>query len=358
MCSDAPDTSGINAAAVQNAEVGKRMADIAEKQLVSAEARQKEYDPLFKELINASVTQSGKDAARSDEQWQRFKTLFMPAEDALAQKSLNWDTSARREGAADQAGADVTQAFAQKRLGLDQALGRGGMTLGSDKALALQAGLGLEEAKATASAKNTARRDIEKEGMAYIDNAARFGRNMPSTGLQAAQASQNANQNAQGGMANQQSTYNATLAPAQGFYQGSTGATSSAGSLFGQIAQIQQSTDQANQGLFGSLAGAGLGAYALMSSKASKDVEGSVDPDAALDSVVKTPVMAWRYKGGDGKLRLGPMAEDVAAGTGVGDGKSLDIATELGTLRAAVQALAKDKKPRKRLSLADAGVKA
>lgn len=356
MCSDAPDTSGMNAAALQNAEVGRRMADIAEKQLASAEARQKEYDPLFKELITASVTQSGKDAARSDEQWQRFKTLFMPAEDALAQKSLNWDTSARRESAADQAGADVTQAFAQKRLGLDQALGRGGMTLGSDKALALQAGLGLEEAKATASAKNTARRDIEKEGMAYIDNAARFGRNMPSTGLQAAQASQNANQNAQGGMANQQSTYNATLAPAQGFYSGSTGATSSAGSLFGQIAQIQQQTNQANQGMFGTALGAGVGLFAA-SSKTLKDVEGDVDPDAALESVVKTPVKAWRYKDGDRSLRLGPMAEDVAASTGVGDGKRLDIVTELGTLRAAVQALAKDKKPRKRLSLADAGVK-
>lgn len=88
-----------------------------------------------------------------------------------------------------------------------------------------------------------------------------------------------------------------------------------------------------------------------MSSSKTKNVEGDVDPDAALRSVVETPVKAWRYKDGDGRLRLGPMAEDVAASTGVGDGQTLDVATELGTLRAAVQALAKSDRGGKRLSL-------
>jgi len=115
-------------------------------------------------------------------------------------------------------------------------------------------------------------------------------------------------------------------------------------------ANVQQQANAANSQLVGSLAGAGIGAGALLlSSSKAKNVEGDVDPEAALSSVITTPVKAWRYKEGEGddRLRLGPMAEDVAASTGVGDGQTLDIATELGTLRAAVQALAKDNARRK-----------
>lgn len=344
MCSDAPDTSGINAAAVQNAEIAKEQLALAREQTIKDNARQAEYDPLFKKLIQSSIDSQTTANAQSAEQWKSYRDTWQPLESKLAKTAANYDTPERRASEAATAAADVGVQSAAQRGALQRDIDRSGMTLTSGKALALQAGSRMAEAKATADATSMARRQVEQAGISLVDNAARFGRNMTSTGLQTAQLALSAGQNASGTIGQQQQVANAGLAGAQGFYAGAVGANSSAGNLLSSVAQIQQQNNQANQQMIGSMIGAGATAYALKSSSDSKDVEGDVDPDAALESVVNTPVKAWRYKDGDGRLRLGPMAEDVAANTGIGDGQSLDVATELGTLRAAVQALANDKK--------------
>jgi hypothetical protein len=193
---------------------------------------------------------------------------------------------------------------------------------------------------------------VEQAGIGLVDNAAKFGRNMPSTGLQSAQLALSAGGQATGQIGSQQQAINTTYAPAQGFYGGATNATSSAGNLLMGASNVQQQAGAANAQSMGSMAGTALAAGMMFMSKSTiKNIEGDVDPELALSSVIATPVKAWRYKKGEGdgdtRLRLGPMAEDVAASTGVGDGQTLDIATELGTLRAAVQALAKDNARRK-----------
>lgn len=351
MCSDAPDMSGVNAAAVQNAEVGREQLALAREQMGKAEARQAQFDPLYKQLIESSIKAQDLASAQSADQWERYRTTFAPLESKMAETAANFDTPERRESEAAAARADVALQAQGAESALKRDIGRSGMSLTGGKALALQAGNAMATAKASAGAGTTARRAVEQTGISLVDNAARFGRNMPSTGLQTAQLALGAGSQASGQIGQQQQAINSTYAPAQGFYGGSVGATSSAGNLLMGAAQIQQQANATNQQFIGGLAGAGLGAAALMSTEKSKDIEGDVDVDAALDSVVTTPVKAWRYKDGmgdgDTRLRLGPMAEDVAASTGLGDGNTLDIATELGTLRAAVQALAKDSARRK-----------
>jgi hypothetical protein len=350
MCSDAPDMSGVNAAAVQNAEVGREQLALAREQMTKADARQAEFDPLYKQLIQSSLDSQTQASAQSADQWDRYRTTFAPLESKMAETAANFDTPQRREAEAAAARADVAQSVAGQQDALQRDIGRTGMTLTGGKALALQAGAGLSVAKMSAGASGTARRAVEQAGIGLVDNAAKFGRNMPSTGLQSAQLALSAGGQATGQIGSQQQAINTTYAPAQGFYGGSVGATSSGGNLLLGAANVQQQANAANSQLVGSLAGAGIGAGALLlSSSKAKNVEGDVDPEAALSSVITTPVKAWRYKEGEGddRLRLGPMAEDVAASTGVGDGQTLDIATELGTLRAAVQALAKDNARRK-----------
>jgi hypothetical protein len=348
ICSDAPNMDGVNAAALQNAEVGKEQVALAREQMGKAEARQAGFDPLYKQLIQSSLDAQSQATAQSADQWNRYRTTFAPLESKMAETAANFDTPQRREAEAAAARADVAQSVAGQQEALQRDIGRTGMTLTGGKALALQAGAGLSAAKASAGASGTARRAVEQAGIGLVDNAAKFGRNMPSTGLQSAQLALSAGGQAAGQIGSQQQTINTTYAPAQGFYNGATGATGSAGSMLLGAANVQQQANAANSSLLGSLVGMGGGALLISSSKA-KNVEGDVDPDAALSAVTLTPVKAWRYKDGfgDNRLRLGPMAEDVAANTGVGDGQTLDIATELGTLRAAVQALAKDGAKRK-----------
>lgn len=353
-CSDEPDTSGINAAALQNAEIGREQLALAREERAAARQRQAEFDPLFKQLVQSSIQQQKTAADQSADQWKSYVETWKPVEGKLAQTATNYDTAERRDSEAAKAAADVGFRANEAEKSLTRDLGRSNLSLSSGKALALAAGNKLDVAKATAGAESQARRQVEQTGISLVDNAARFGRNMPSTGIQTAQLALSAGGQAGSQIGQGQATYSAALAPSQGFYSGAVGATQSAGSLFGNVASLNQQAELANaaftQDLLGSAIGVGAAA-ALKSSSKSKNIEGDVDPDAALRSVVETPVKAWRYKDGDGRLRLGPMAEDVAASTGVGDGQTLDVATELGTLRAAVQALAKSDRGGKRLSL-------
>lgn len=345
MCSDAPDMSGVNRAAEANAEVGKLQLQFAKDEAVLNRARQAEFDPIFKKILQSSLEQQDLSSEQSAEQWKSYRDTWMPLEAKLAKTAAEFDTPQRREAEAAAAAADVGIQYGQQERALERDLARSNTSLSSGKALALKSGMALAQAKDTASAQGNARRQVEQAGIALVDNAARFGRNMTSTGIETARLSLGAGQTAGGTMAQQQSTYNQGLAGSQGFFQGAVGANSSAGNLLLGAANIEQQANAANQQLIGGLVGAGLGAYALKSSEKTKDVEGDVDPDAALQAVKDTPVKAWRYKkglgDGDTRLRIGPMAEDVAKTTGIGDGKTLDVATELGTLRAAVQSLAK-----------------
>lgn len=356
--SKSPNMSGVNQAARENAALGREQLALAREQYADDKVRQAEFDPIFKKILQSSLEQQDLSAAQSAEQWKSYRDTWMPLEAKLAKQAAEFDTPQRRDAEAAAAAADVGIQYGQQERALDRDLARSNTTLSSGKALAMKSGMALAQARDTASAQGNARRQVEQAGIALVDNASRFGRNMTSTGIETARLSLGAGQSAGGAMGQQQSIINSGLAGAQGFYQGAVGANSSAGNMLLGAAQLQQQNNQFNAGFQQELLGSALGGGAaymaggsagltkfLTSSESTKDVEGDVDPDAALQAVKDTPVKAWRYKkglgDGDTRLRIGPMAEDVAKTTGMGDGKTLDVATELGTLRAAVQSLAK-----------------
>lgn len=356
--SKSPNMSGVNQAARENAALGREQLALAREQYADDKVRQAEFDPIFKKILQSSLEQQDLSAEQSAEQWKSYRDTWQPLEAKLAKQASEFDTPQRREAEAAAAAADVGIQYGQQERALERDLARSNTSLSSGKALAMKSGMALAQARDTASAQGNARRQVEQAGIALVDNASRFGRNMTSTGIETARLSLGAGQSAGGAMGQQQSIINSGLAGAQGFYQGAVGANSSAGNLLLGAAQLQQQNNQFNAGFQQELLGSALGGGAaymsggsagltkfLTSSESTKDVEGDVDTDAALQAVKDTPVKAWRYKkglgDGDTRLRIGPMAEDVAKNTGVGDGKTLDVATELGTLRAAVQSLAK-----------------
>lgn len=357
--SKSPNMSGVNQAARENAALGREQLALAREQYADDKVRQAEFDPIFKKILQSSLEQQDLSAEQSAEQWKSYRDTWQPLEAKLAKQASEFDTPQRREAEAAAAAADVGIQYGQQERALERDLARSNTSLSSGKALAMKSGMALAQARDTASAQGNARRQVEQAGIALVDNASRFGRNMTSTGIETARLSLGAGQSAGGAMGQQQSIINSGLAGAQGFYQGAVGANSSAGNLLLGAAQLKQQNNQFNAGFQQELLGAALGggaaymsggsagltSFLAASSKTLKDVEGDVDPDAALQAVKDTPVKAWRYKkglgDGDTRLRIGPMAEDVAQTTGVGDGKTIDMITELGTLRAAVQSLAK-----------------
>jgi hypothetical protein len=356
LAPDAPDTSGINKAAVDNSAIAGRQQDLAEQQYADQKALLDQYAPLFKEQITKQLTAQDKATSQSDAQWNSYLQNFAPLEQKLAQQAANYDTPARREEAAAAARGEVASNFDALRQQQNDSLAAGNVQPGSGAAMALGNATAIEEAKAKAGAANTARTTVEDKGMAYLDNATRFGRNMPSTGLQtAAFAGQSGNQ-ALGAYGGLQSATAAPATTANGLYGSAVNSNASAGSLYGSAAGLKFAGDQAyTNSIMGGIGG-GLQAYGMGmfgSSEKTKKKGKKVGLGDAVKAVEASPSYAWRYKpgmgDGDTKPRMGPMAESLhRAAPTVSDGKQVDAISMIGLHHAAIAGLAHEVRALKR----------
>ncbi|HEY1129128.1 MAG TPA: hypothetical protein VGF12_06975 [Roseateles sp.] len=339
----------MNAAAVQNAATGAETAAIAREQMKAAEERQKLFDPKYMALIDQAMASQKTADDRSAEQWDLYKQIGLPAEQRLAETAANYDTPERRAEAAAAAGAAVEQQGNAQREAQTRALGRAGVSLGSGRALTLDNASRLQQSKATVGAEQAARDKVEATGMSLTDNVAKLGRGISSTGLQAAQLALGAGSTASGMLGQQQSTYGASLAPGFQAYGLSTGANSSAGNIYGNVAQLNnQSSAGAMSGLMGlgQLAGQ-AGMMYMMSSKKLKTERkgGRTLDDAVLDGMRAMPeVESWRYKKGlgDDRTHVGEYAEDSRAQFGdkvAPQGKALNVGATFDRNRSAIAAL-------------------
>lgn len=102
-------------------------------------------------------------------------------------------------------------------------------------------------------------------------------------------------------------------------------------------ANANRAASNATAGSLAGLAGSLGGAY-ILSDPAAKTDRAEVDEASILRSLEGLDIDSWRYKG-EGKRRVGPMADDFAEKFG-GDGKTIDIPTLFGVSLSAIQALA------------------
>jgi len=357
MCSDAPDTSGLNAAAVQNSQISAEQLQLAREQAAKAEARQAAFDPKFQAILDASLESQKTADARSEEQWQQYLTIGKPAEDRMAETAANYDTVGRRDEAAAAARAGVEQEAAAQREAQQRTLNRAGVSMSSGRSLTLDNASRLTQAKASAGAAQAARDKVEATGMSLTDNVAKFGRGLTSTGLQAAQLALSAGSSASGTLGQQQSTYNSSLTPVLSAYSGASGAASASGSTYGQIAGIQsQAASNTMAGLagLGSLAGQLGSAYIMASSRTLKTRIGPVSGKEARRLLDGSVVERWKYKPGvaDEGEHIGRYAGDIPGDPM--EGKGIDVISELGLHHAAIKEISAEVHHlSKRLSLAD-----
>lgn len=273
------------------------------------------------------------DQAQITNQWaaedrDRYETVFQPLQDQYIAEAQNWDSAERKDAQASQAVADVRlQAKAADQTRVRQAMAMG-VNPNSGRFASAAAKGATDTALAAAGAGNLARRQVEAEAEAKMANAINMGSGLavnPATSL---------------GLSNGAVSTGGSAA-LQGYNQ--------QGSLLNQQYQNQLQSWQASQasssGIFGglgSLLGTGLGLWAA-SSKGFKTDKTPMQDGEALGAVRDMPVERWRYKPGvadEGAAEhIGPYAEDFTAATGQGNGKVIDLMSEIGLALGAVKDL-------------------
>ena len=336
-----PQVAVINGRIAANAE---RQQQLAEQSYAKQSSLADEFMPMFR----SQIEQSNKDAAtsrdRGDQQWASYTNNFQPLENKMASTALGYDTSGRREQEAQTAVSDVATRFGLARDDRNRNMASMNIDPSSGRAMAMDNAAGIEQAKAEAGGANAARRNVEMTGLNLVDNAAKFGRNMPGTSLQtAALASQQTGQ-ASGQVGGLSSM---VAQPGQVASAGLGQASNTYGNAnAGYMAQFNSQSQAANQknSMFGDLLGAGLKAgamFAIPSSRKLKRVGAKVDGRKASDAVEKSPSKSWAYKPGLGdgntKDRQGPIAEELhAVAPDVSNGKEIDGIALFGLHHAAI----------------------
>ncbi len=176
-----PDPA-IGDAAKQQAQIAQAMSEIAKDQLAWEKDRAKVQDPLIEKIVNQQIGSGDANARRSEEQWKIYRDLFAPVEERMVRDASDFDSQARQDRTAAQAGASVARGYEGALASNLRAMERMGVNPNSGRFQALTHEMNLSRAKDTAGAMNQARLNTELQGMALREGAAKFGRNMPNTG--------------------------------------------------------------------------------------------------------------------------------------------------------------------------------
>lgn len=348
MSSDAPDTSGINAAAKETAKLSKEAFEWFKQEYTRTEPQRLQAERTADQVAKAGLDSQLKQNQIADEYNTYNKETFRPLEKRLVAEAQDYDTPERQQQSADRAVADVSMAASAQRQATARDLASYGVAPDSAKSMSIQGSADLNTSKAAASAATGARDRVEATGYARMADAANLGRGLPSaqatavsTGTQAGAGAVNASG------ASLNATGSGAALMGQGFNTAIQG-QSAAGNLYGRAASLNASTG-ADLGGIGQLAQGGAALWAA-SDENTKSGVSMTNTGKALEEITATPVKEWHYdaaKGGpnDGKQpHTGPMAQMVNQTMGdkvAPGGKVIDLVTMNGKLMAGMQEIAK-----------------
>lgn len=263
LTADSPDYSGVNQAAVDNAKVAKEALDFNKAEMARTQDMRDTAMRTSNEVAGAQLENLKTGTQQAADAYGYQTGTFRPVEKQLVTMAQQFDTPERREAEAAQAGADAQMAGSQNRTATMRELARRNGSISGGRALALQDTQDIRGALAQATAQNTARRSIEQQGWARMSDVANLGRNIAS-GQATTQGV--ANQSGVGAVQAATATTNQALsgmgAMNQGYQTAITG-NQSAGNLYGQVASGQAAEQAATMQAVGSMAGAGMTAYAI-----------------------------------------------------------------------------------------------
>lgn len=247
--SSSPDPN-VGRAAIMQAETGEKWLEFSKEQFAVGNKRQEGIDALTNKVTEQQLSDMQKASDRSDDQWERYNTLFKPIEDRMVSDAANYDTPEAQAKAAAEAKADVMSSAAQGQQQNQRQMASMGIDPRSGRYAGIDRGTDLSTALASAGAQNNAREQVKATGMALREGVANFGRGNTATAAQQVGLGLNAGNSAAGniGAANQQFQQNNQVM-AQGFQGAMQGYAGQANTLTQQRQQniaVQQSADGAS----------------------------------------------------------------------------------------------------------------
>lgn len=343
MCSSAPDMTAMNTIAATQAKLSQEQLDWAKSIYADTAPDRAAATARANTVSDAQLAALNKQTALTDDYAAYNKGTFRPLEQSIVADANNFNTPERIDAAVGKATADVNSGFSNVQGQQQRSLARMGVNPNSGKALALGNQTAIAQAAALAGASNKARTDTETLGRAMKMDAASLGRNLPAN--QATSAGLAVNQgNAAVASGMQSGNINAQGANImQTGFNGASNTMGNAGSLYGSIANIQNTANAQSSpwGAIGQVAGQFAGSTAgstmlasLSDKKAKKNIK-KVSGKSSLAAFRKMPVSNWDYKTGkgDGGNHTGPMAQDVQKGLGnsvAPGGKMIDMISMAG----------------------------
>lgn len=254
-CVDAPDTSKQQEAALMTAQLSEEQLAWAKEIYAETAPDRAEARRRANEISDLQMAQMRKADSLSDKLMARYDSTYLPVEKSLVADAMGYASDARKDAAAGEAVADVTQAYSNVRDQGARSLQRMGVNPNDGRYAAMQRQTDSDQALAQAQAANQARKQVETQGWARRMDAAGLGKGVVSNqATQAGMAAQlgagalNAGNAAMGaGMAG--------VPIVQGGYQTAIGGYGQAANIYGDINRQQMAADQANAGMFGSILG-------------------------------------------------------------------------------------------------------
>lgn len=264
MCSSSPDPDPkIGQAAMDNAQLAREAMQYYRERDAAQAPREARMDTLTERLANQSLDASQFNDQAAREQYDRYRALGIPAENAMYADAAGYDSKASLDKAAGAAATDVDVAMAGAADAQRRNMARSGVNPADGRALSMERDAATQGALGKASAMTTARDQRRQMGVMLRKDAASFGRGATGTAAQTFGTSMAAGGQATGAVS---ASIGAASQRAQtmgaGFGLGIQG-NSSAGSIlnqeYGALTGANSSADSSNnQGIAGLAAAAAM----------------------------------------------------------------------------------------------------
>jgi hypothetical protein len=241
-------------------EASQMQYKLGQDQLAWAKDQYNGMKPTTDKVVNSLTTAQDQQTAQSKELYDRYKSIYEPAQDQYLSDANNYDTAQRRDQNVGAAQATVGKNFDGAR---DAAM-RQLESFGVDpmRFLALDIGTRTQEAAAKAGAGTKAALDTEATGLALRANAINMGNGLPGQSQGAQQTANSAGTGAVGVGNSSFSTGASAMGSPTSYFSGGTSALNGAGNMLNAgyrntLAQFKADQD-ASSGM-GSALGAAVG---------------------------------------------------------------------------------------------------
>lgn len=238
-------------------QAAQMSAEVAREQLAYQKERDAQLAPVFQRIVDSNLGTMDDNRTRASEQWARYKEKGIPVEDKYLDDALNYGTEADQEAKAGRAMQDTQHQFDLQQAASTRDQMRYGVNPNSGRFVGSARTLDLGRAAGTAAAGTNARENAKLLGMSMRENAAKFVRGLPTTGIAADSLALSGGNSANSTMSNQEGMHNAGISSALG---ANAQGASILNTQFNQQNQAYQNAQQANRDTFsglGSIVGMG-----------------------------------------------------------------------------------------------------